>query len=145
VDRLHRLRQDAGRREGSRGQGIEVKGSELTMVPNTPTELELSTTPRRSSASSTASRSSTTSRTSTPPCPSPTRWPRRSKRTSSLHSRAHRRVSGSSGRPSSMRRQAMKKGGRGKRPLPPFAVSLGGAYCPRTSAAIFAVSAASFA
>lgn len=38
----------------------------------------------------------------------------------------------------------MKKGGRGSF-LPPFAVSLGGAYCPRTSAAIFAVSAASFA
>ncbi len=38
----------------------------------------------------------------------------------------------------------MKKGGRGSVPAA-FAVSLGGAYCPRTSAAIFAVSAASFA
>jgi transcriptional/translational regulatory protein YebC/TACO1 len=37
VDRLHRVRQDAGRREGLEDQGIEVKGSELTMVPTTPT------------------------------------------------------------------------------------------------------------
>ena len=28
--------------KGLEAQGIEVKGSELTMVPNTPTELELS-------------------------------------------------------------------------------------------------------
>lgn len=47
-------------------QGVQVKGSETTMVPTTPTEVS-GTDARRSSASSTVLRSSTTSRMFTAP------------------------------------------------------------------------------
>ncbi len=47
-------------------QGIEVKGSELTMVPTTPTDVSVNDA-RRSSASSTAWTSLRTCRTSTAP------------------------------------------------------------------------------